>query len=80
MHLMYINWYPSIKLVLYWNWNECSDIEKNIIELLNNDIYIKNIESYYPTFIRIFDRDLNNKRLYDRMISHYNNKKNQESM
>ncbi|MHC1688637.1 MAG: glycosyltransferase [Methanothrix sp.] len=57
----------NLGISLGWDELQKSDSSiKQLIEMKND--YLTNIEEYYPIFLENFDREKNNKKLYDRII------------
>ena len=59
------------KIGLALRWDESDQMDKALHELLTDEKYAQNIETYYESFIKEYDREQNNNRLYEEIVRHY---------
>lgn len=52
-------------------WDETSLIRSSIERLIQDPQFANNIDAYYPTFVKEFERKTNSEKLYEAILQHY---------
>ena len=49
------------------SWDKTEHLEKSLAVLLESEMYLNNLINYYPNFIKVYNREINNDLLYRNM-------------